>query len=156
MNYNPSTISRLADIILGIRVDRATALISATQTLFTVSGGRVALLYLLGEFTAAATEATTLQINCNATDSAVDTPLTGAGASLAAALIESKLTLPAAVGSNITLSTGQAAALLNAAPVYVVSAGIIEAVIGTGNSTGYVKWSLWYVPIDDGAYVSAA
>jgi hypothetical protein len=156
MNYNPSTISRIADLVLGIRVDRTTKLIDATQTLFNVIGGRIALLHFLGEFTANATEATLLQINCNSSGSAVDTPLTGAGASLAAALIESKLTLPAAVGSNLTLSTGQAAALLTAAPVYVVSAGIIQAVIGTGNSTGKVKWSLWYVPIDDGAYVEAA
>ena len=155
-NYAPSTRQRIADINLGLRVDRATALINATQTLFNVVGGRIALTHLVGEFTADATEATTLQINCNATGSAVDTPLTGAGASLAAAVIESKLTLPAAVGSNITLSTGQAAALLSAAPTYIVSTGIIQAVIGTGNTTAYVKWSLFYVPVDTGAYVEAA
>lgn len=156
-NYAPSTRSRIADLILGMRVDRATALIGVTQTLFTVTGGRIALLYLLGEFTAAATEATTLYINCNATGSAVDTVLSvNPGSSLAAAVVESKLTLPAAVASSITLSTGQGAAVLNAAPVYVVSAGIIQAVIGTGNTTGYVKWSLFYAPVDSGAYVTAA
>jgi hypothetical protein len=154
--YNASARARLADINLGLKVERAAALIDATQTLFTISGGRIALLGLVGEFTTNATEATTLQINCNSSGSAVDTPLTGGGASLAAALIESKLTLPAAVGSNITLSTGQAACILSAAPIYIISAGVIQAVIGTGNSTGKVKWTLWYVPVDDGASVVAS
>ena len=73
---------------------------------------------------------------------------------LAAAEIGLKLTLPALASSNITQSTGSGAALLNSAPVYVLAPGYMEAVIATGNTTGYVKWSLWYVPIDEGAYVT--
>jgi hypothetical protein len=26
----------------------------------------------------------------------------------------------------------------------------------SGSSTGSIKWSIWYVPLDDGAYVTAA
>ena len=69
MNYNSSTISRIADIVLGIRVDRSAAAIAAgTNPIFTVTGGRVALLGLLGEVvTAMDATASTLQINANPT-----------------------------------------------------------------------------------------
>jgi hypothetical protein len=37
----------------------------------------------------------------------------------------------------------------------VVAAGTIDLDCAASN-TGSVKWSIWYVPLDDGAYVEAA
>jgi hypothetical protein len=157
MFYNQITRNKLADAVMGIRVNRAAALLDATQTLFNVEGGRVALLYLLGEVTVGVTNATTIKLNFDPDTSygTTDTELSSTGASLAGAAIGLKLTLPAAAGSNITQSTGEGAALLSSAPIWVLAPGYLEAVIGTPDTTGYVKWTMWYVPIDDGAYVTA-
>jgi len=52
-NYNASTRQAIADIGVGLRVDRATAALPATTSdvLFTVSGGRVIVDLILGEVT---------------------------------------------------------------------------------------------------------
>jgi len=98
MNYNSSTISRIADIVLGIRVDRSAAAIAAgTNALFTVTGGRVALLGLLGEIvTTMDATLTTLQINANPT-TGDDTVLCAASASIANVDVGCMFTLPVTV-----------------------------------------------------------
>jgi hypothetical protein len=156
MNYNPSTQARLADINLGMRVNRDTAVIANGQNaLFTVTGGRVAVIGLIGEVTSAMdATATTLQIVTNPTVGS-DTVLCIASASIANAVAGQKYTLPAAVGSALVTSTNQGAASLALHAPWIVSAGTIDLVASAANA-GLAKWSIFYVPVDDGAYITAA
>ena len=65
MNYNQSTRARLADVKMGMRVDKASFALASTLQLFNIVAGRVALLRLLGEFDGVVApdgSATTLQI----------------------------------------------------------------------------------------------
>ena len=53
--YNTMTGNALAGVVLGVRVDRATAALpqTAAAAIFTVTGGRVAIMGILGEVTTA-------------------------------------------------------------------------------------------------------
>jgi len=54
-------------------------------------------------------------------------------------------------------SVNNSATMLGLAPEFVVLAtGSLKLVVGVGSTTGAIKWSLFYIPLDDGAYVSAA
>ena len=157
--YYPEYLNTLADIRMGARVDRAAALVTnATVNLFTIAGGRVALHYFLGEIVVAiANTATTLVISALTTNpSPTITPLSIASASIAQMLPGVMFTLPAAVGSALTISTGTSAAVLNAAPVYVLEVGGLQLTSSAAPATGTIKWSVFYTPIDSGAYMAAA
>lgn len=159
MNYAPSTRARIADISFGLRVDRAAALVTAaTVPLFTVSGGRVLMTGFLGEVAVViANTATTLQITHLTTDAVtpVVTDLCIASASIAQYAAGRMFTLPAAVGSALTVSVGSSAATMNFSPTWVLKIGSLQLVGSAAPATGTIKWSMWYVPIDDGAYVTA-
>lgn len=157
MNYNQSTISRLADVKLGIRIDRAAEAIPVTtDQLFTVAGGRIALLGLIGEVTSLMdATATTILVTINAT-TGTDTPLCTASAALNDRVAGVKVTLPAAAGGGMLDSVTCGAAVLGQHPPWAVSPGTIDITVGTGANAGLMKWTIWYVPIDDGAYVEVA
>jgi hypothetical protein len=158
-NYNQDTLFALANIRLGARVDRAAALVTAaTVPIFTVVGGRVVLTSFVGEISVAiAATATTLQITHLTTDAtAVVTPLCIASADIQSMAAGRMFTLPAAVGSALDISVGSSAAVLSAAPLYVLKTGNLQLVGSAAPATGTIKWSLTYVPLDDGAYVKAA
>jgi hypothetical protein len=50
---------------------------------------------------------------------------------------------------------GSSGAVIAQGNPVVVAIGAIEAAVGDTH-TGSIKWSLWYVPLDDGASVAAA
>ncbi len=155
--YNQSTRARIADINQGMRVVKAASSLAATTDveLFTVGGGKIALLGLVGECDGTMeTAATTILIKCVV--GGTDTDLSIASTTLSALAVDTMLTLPAAVGGVLTISTGEGAAILNAAPVYVVQPGTIEMTVGAATNTQTVTWTLLYVPLEDGAYVEAA
>jgi hypothetical protein len=156
--YDYSQRQAAADSYLGLRVDRAAAVLAAgTNTLFTVTG-RILLTGLLGEIvTTCSGTGSTIQIRHLVTG--VTTPtatvLSIASGSIASMAPGRMFTLPAAVGSALTISVGSSAALFNAVRYYLPT-GLLQEVTGTGANTGTIKWSLWYVPVDNGAYVEAA
>ena len=156
--YTPSTRQAQADVYLGFRVDRAAALVTAaTVPIFTIKGGRVLLTGFLGEIVVAiAATATTLQITHLTTDAtAVVTPLCIASADIQSMAPGRMFTLPAAVGSVLTTSVGSSAAVFNAVR-YTLKIGNLQLVGSAAPATGTIKWSMWYIPIDPGAYVEAA
>ena len=142
-------------ITQGILVTRATATMpqGVLGDLFTVIGGRVLIVALLGEVT------TVIQTNVNATKLVSNPTATGTSQDLCATL---DITADA-VGEMYTISgtVGDAlrSDLLIGNPllqdVLVVSAGTIELSCA-GSSTGSIKWDLIYVPLDNGASVEAA
>jgi hypothetical protein len=153
-NYSPSTIDRIADLVMGIKVDKAAIAIAgvSTKSLFTVAGGKVLVLGLIGEVTVI------IQNQANNTKF-VSTPTTGTAVDLCTTTSIANLeaggliALPAATGSALTKgNAGGLTSQLAGAVVPIGTIGINTAADNTGN----MKFSLWYVPLDDGAYVTAA
>jgi hypothetical protein len=158
MNYNPSTIERIADINLGIRVDKASIAIAgiSTKPLFNVEGGRVLVRALIGEVTVA------IQDQANAAkfratpDVGAVADMCGAGATQNMALgglVSCPCTL-ANTAMNVTTTTGVGCVPGPQNGGVVVAAGQIGFNTAADN-TGEMKFSLWYVPLDAGAYVAA-
>ncbi|MBU2118655.1 MAG: hypothetical protein KJ954_13795 [Alphaproteobacteria bacterium] len=152
-NYSKSTRQRVADINLGIRVDRAaTHLVhSGTETLFTVSVGKVLMNLLVGECTVDVGGAVnaTLAFDPDTGDTANLAGLTAwtainAGDVITITGLLTDTTLPA-------VQAGSARA--QNYPVVLVP-GILTLLTST-TVDGTFKWSLFYVPIDEGAYVTA-
>jgi len=101
---NLSLRRAVAQVGVGIRVDRPAALVTAaTVNLFTVNAGRVLLTGFLGEVVVAiAATATTLQITHLTTDvTAVVTPLCIASADIQSYAAGRMFALPAAVGESL-------------------------------------------------------
>jgi hypothetical protein len=152
---NNSTIrAAVTPVALGLRVDRATATLPQTgaSALFNVLGGRVAMTAIVGEVTTimgAVANNTSLEAN----------PTTGTTAAICAVLA----TENDEVGTLYSIEGTKATALLgvDAGGVALQSKPVVLPVGSldlrcAANNTGSVKWSLWYLPLDDGAYVEAA
>jgi hypothetical protein len=141
--------------ILGIRVSRATAALpqTAQAPLFTITGGRIALMAIVGEVT------TAIQAQANGTQLVFNPSGTGADTDLCTDLditgdaVGTYYTLPAAVGSAMV--DGLWFVPIADAHMKVLGPGAVELDCAASN-TGSVKWDMWYVPLDDGASVAAA
>lgn len=155
MTYvNPALVDgqSFASVRLGFRVDKAAANLpqSATGTLFTVAGGRIALLAIVGEVTTV--------LGATATNAKLlSTPTTGTAVDLCAVLaVASKEagTLFGITGlfSDALVGANAGASVLPRNPV-VIPVGTI-GLNTSANNTGATKWTLWYVPLDEGATVS--
>lgn len=139
----------------GILVERATGALAQTGdlALFTITGGRIVLVALVGEVT------TVIQNQANATLIKLNPTATGADQDLCAALDIAN----DAVGTQYTITGTVADALVDdlligngvlASPL-VLSEGDIELECAASN-TGAVQWSIIYAPLDSDATVAAA
>lgn len=143
-----------AAVNLGFRVDKAAATLpaSTTQDLFDVTGGRIAVLAIVGEVT------TVVQTQaCNT--KLLSTPTTGTAVDLCAVLDISADEAGCLYGITGTfgdalVGANAGASVLPARPV-VVPIGTIGLNTAATN-TGATKWTLWYVPLDLGATVASA
>jgi hypothetical protein len=154
-----STLIKSADvrtISLGLAVARATAVLpaSALGNIFTVSGGRVLVIGVVGEVTTAIqNQACTVSIGT--------APTVGTGAASALGTASSIVAAP--IGTHIMSAPGGAAVvdLTTQAGVLIPSAGFLVdigaiTITTSATNTGSVKWDLIYVPFDVGASVAAA
>lgn len=147
---------QLRTVLVGTKVDRATAALPATtqSAIFTVSGGRVLVTGLVGEVTTVmGATATNLKVTANPT-TGTDVDL-ASNAAVTSKEVGSLITLPAASGSALVVKNGGGGGQLPAHNPYVVPVGTIDLVTDA-TDTGSVKWSLTYVPLDNGATVTAA
>ena len=142
----------MRSLVLGSRVEKATGtLAAATSALFTVSGGKVLVTSIVGEVTTAITVANSYKLQHN--------PTTGTTKDLCAATDIGTTDTPAGnllgfqglTGDSIL--TGPGAAPTIKQPL-VLTAGSIEQV--SAGTDGAITWVLTYVPLDDGASVTAA
>jgi len=141
----------------GTLVSKATAALPATTTaaLFTIAGGRVLVTSIIGEVT------TVIQTQADATKLQFDPTDAGATQDLCATL---DITADA-VGTMYSITGTPATAMQDAlnfvsadktlARPLVLKPGSILLNCAATN-TGSVKWSLTYLPLDEGASVSAA
>jgi hypothetical protein len=148
---------QLRSLLCGVKVQRATAALpqTSTSTLFTISGGKILVTSLVGEVT------TVIQTQADATKLTFDPTDAGATQDLSATL---DITADA-VGTMYSLTGTPATAMqdaLNFLPSSKVLAQPIVLKPGAilldcaASNTGSVKWDLTYIPLDNGASVTAA
>lgn len=140
-------------LVLGNTVARATSTLPATTslTIFNVTGGNVLLTSLVGTVTTAIQgQATTITINH--TVGATTTALSTSAGDLNAAVVGSVASLTGITIGGSPVNVGAAGASVCQ---FVLGAGALKYTTGA-TSTGSIRWTLTYVPIDDGAAVTAA
>lgn len=128
---------------------------NATSTIFTVSGGRVVVTSLVGKVTTVIAGTTpNLKI--------VATPTTGSANDLCTATaitadeVGTQYSIPGATGSALNVSgSGSGGVTGQTAPV-IVAAGTLGMNVSASDATGAIQWELTYVPLDNGASVTAA
>lgn len=144
--------NQLRGVALGTRVAKATGTLAAeTKTLFNVTGGKVLITSIVGEVTTAITVANSYKLQAN--------PTTGTTGDIVAATDIGTTDTPAGTllgfdgveASSIQQSPGVVPLLMR--PV-CVNTGTIEHV--SAGTDGAITWVLTYVPIDDGAAITAA
>jgi hypothetical protein len=144
----------LRTLLFGTKVDRATATLPATTqaAIFTVTGGRVLVTSLVGEVTTVIqNQACNLKVTAN--------PTTGTDVDIAANLnvqADEAGCLYGITGlfSDALVGANAGATVVPRNPV-VLPVGTLDLVTSATN-TGSVKWSLTYIPLDNGASVAAA
>jgi hypothetical protein len=143
-------------ISLGMTVARATATLPATASgnIFTVTGGRIIIVSLIGEVTTAVqNQACTLAIGYAPTVGTGSTTNLGTASSIIAAPVGTHFGFNPGGAVATDLST-QAGVSLPAAGI-LVDAGAVQITTSATN-TGSVKWDIAYIPYDSGAQVAAA
>lgn len=155
-----ATLIKNADVrllALGNQISRATAALPASTAgnIFTVSGGRILLVALIGEVTTAIqNQACTLKVSTAPTvGSAVDLCT---AASIINAPVGVHFSLPSAAGSALTtdLATGGGVQDIMTS-AWLVPVGSLTITTSATN-TGSVKWDMAYIPWDNAAQVVAA
>ena len=148
-----TTAAALNAANLGTRVDRASATLPATThtAYFHVYGGRCMVTLMLGEVT------TIVQAQaCNA--SWESNPTTGTTNAMCAVIemnaaeAGTLMSITGTVGDAMIL--GKSGAVKGQLAPVIVAIGDLEFKTSATN-TGATKWSLWYLPLDDGAYIAA-
>lgn len=166
MNYNPSTIGRIADINLGLRVDKGPVLNTvglaiSVYPLFNIIGGRIIVKNFMAEVTTAfSIDATILQLYYTGTGS-VRIDLTAVSLTAASLAVGQRLIAAQTIGGALTFSAANSVAVISTLQSYILGRYGVGGVMGIESSvdaqiSGAMIYSLWYVPFDDGAYVEAA
>jgi hypothetical protein len=128
---------------------------NATSTIFTVSGGRVAVTSLVGKVTTVI-GGTTPALKLVATPTvgtANDLCTTG---TITGDEVGTLYALPGPTGSAVNISgSGSGGVTGQTAPV-IVAAGTIGVNVSAADATGAIQWELTYVALDNGASVTAA
>ena len=167
--YNFSARQSLADIGLGIRVD--TAILAATGwgaiavwPLFNLVGGRVQVNQIVGEVTTALDSAATLLKYYFTPTSGAQIDLSAISLTAASLAVGKRILAAGTIGGATTFS-GIGASMWQTVP-YILGmvgpAGVPPGgAIGIQSTTaamtsGAAKFSIWYYPMDDGAYIAAA
>jgi hypothetical protein len=161
LNISVDTADRLSDIVVGCRVDRAAAVLAGAQTLFTVSGGNILLTAFYGEImTAIDAVANRLTLTYDVDISAnasvyVDTVLGSIGADIQSFIVGRMIYLPAAAGA-LTNTLASGACPVDIAPMEILPPGHFDLTSNGTTTTGTIRWSMWYVPLEAGAFVVAS
>lgn len=138
----------------GFRADKASATLpaSTSQAIATVTGGRVIILGIVGEVT------TVVQTQaCNA--KIISTPTVGTAVDLCAVLDITGDQVGCLYGITGTPATALVGANAGYGPMCATPAVVPIGTINFNTSatnTGATKWSIYWVPLDDGAVLVAA
>jgi hypothetical protein len=159
LNIYGNTADTIADMVLGCRVDRPAEIMAAAEVLFTVYGGDILMTGFYGEIMVAidTVNAYTLTFDADIknTNVYVDTVLGSASAALNGYVAGRMFYLPVE-GGALTVTAAGGACPIDISPPIILPPGHFD-LTGTNPLTlGQVRWSMWYIPIDAGAYVLAS
>ncbi len=153
--YNDSTRQRVADLVLGLRVDRAADAVaidaSPGEPCFDVHGLCV-ITGLIGVCTVAAGGANNMFFQFDPDGTAAITDLTATADIGTTAVAGDVHTMLGAAASTLGGSDAGTRPVGSTGPV-----AVYEGVIGlvADAALGTWKWSIFYVPAEDGAYIEA-
>ena len=152
-----SVLDNLAGLrksILGARAERADAALPQTtaEALFTITGGKVLITGIVGEVgTVIETQVNNTKLTAN--------PTVGSSVDICAVLsitADEAGTLYSITGTLTDALVGTTAGAVAAqAKGVIVNAGTLDLDCAASN-TGTIAWTIFYVPIDDGAAIEAA
>lgn len=170
-NYNPSTIARIGDLINGIRVDTSSLaaatyfLTGGTQTEIFNVYGRIKIHELFGEVATAAFSANACVLKYTWTMSSpviAVADLTAVTASLSSLAVGERIAwIGGAVATAAVITATPSITDVARTPQIVgVESGVGTVGINTATAsitgTATVKFSIFYSPMSDGAYVTKA
>lgn len=148
--------SSFRSLQFGLKVDRAVATVPQTAygALFNVTGGLVVITGLVGVFVTAgdATVTTAKFTSTPATGTAVDLSTATA---ITSTELGSMIALPAASGGATVVKVAGGGVQLAAGTGYIVPVGSVGITTSAGNAAT-VRWVATYVPLDNGAALTAA
>ena len=168
-SYSLSTRGRVADIGYGLRVD--TGLLDATGwgaiavwPLFTLGGGRCMVTQLVGEITTVLSNNATLVKYYFTPTAGVQVDLSAISLTIAQLAVGKRILAAGTIGGATTFS-GIGASMAQPTPYILGAVGPLGVApggaIGIESTTaaltsGAAKFSIWYYPMDEGAYIVAA
>jgi hypothetical protein len=153
--YDQTQLENITPHVLGIRTDASAARILVTPgtTLFTVSGGNVIMTAFYGEvIVVQSATACTLALIHTPTVGTASTLATGA-TDISGSAAGSCLALPTVLGATLTLTVTAEGVLTKTR--YILRPGTMS-IYGSDTPTGSIRWVMWYVPIEPGAYVTGS
>jgi len=155
---NQSQLDTLRAYVVGVKVGpRASTAYTATiaQTIFTIVGGKVLVRLLMATVT-------TLHASATQNIKTASAPTTGTGVALSSDVdtnaLEAGGTLYVEGDGTATVKANGGTVLDSTTPLntgFIVSPGGITFT-PSATQNGAMSWELWYVPLDDGAYVTTA
>jgi hypothetical protein len=159
VNRTGSMFGRMADLI--DQQDKCVAttaatMAQATDTLFTIAGGPILMLSLVGIFqTVNTAAASTFIVQSTGTAGNVTVVFGTISGSTSGAAAGTMITLPASSGSAIIVSSTGANLNLLPATGWNIPVGTIQAIVGTAGTAGTVQWFLRYRPLAPGVTITA-
>ena len=141
-------------MFMGFRVEKAAAALpqTTTATLFTIAGGRVLVTMIVGEVTTLIqTQANNTKLTFNPDDAGASQDICAVldiSADAVGTMYHISGTLSDALRDNLNLARGG----LMAAPLILKPGTILLDC--AASSTGQAKWTIWYIPLEDGASIS--
>jgi len=148
----------MESMVLGLRVDRATAVPPQTgvQVLFNVEVGRVLVNLILGVVTTVIGNVATIMHMQSNPDTGTTTDMCLAALGLDIDSLEAGTLLTISGTAGDAMQAGSSGSVIGQAAPVVVAPGAIEIETDASCGTGSIQWSIWYVPLETGAYVTAA
>lgn len=170
-SYSPSTIARIGDLTNGIRVDTSVLagtayMIQAQVELFNIVG-RIKIHNLFGEVTTQISgTATQLLFNVTwSTPTIAVQPLCAACSTMTGLAVgERAWMVGGAVATNVVLTATPGISDINVTPVVVGGVAtdgsnfvgtLGQLTSGANMTSGAMRFSIYYTPMSDGAYVTA-
>lgn len=150
--------SAARQLALGYTVVRATAttgLAGAAGDLFSITGGRIMLTSIVGELTVAA-GATASTLTLTSIPSTGSNTVIASATAIASSPIGARFTLNATALGALVVTATQGAAPMGLGYGLIIPAGKITATTSADPTGGpSARWTLTYIPYDDGATVAA-
>lgn len=148
---------QLRRLLLGTKVEKAAAVLPATATTsyFSITGGRVIITSFTGVCTTVCTStATTVAVGTTPTTGTASTTSVASATAVTSKEVGTMVGLGATAGAALIVGSNAASPVVVDSTPIILSAGTIDITTSATN-TGAFKWTLTYIPLDEGASVAA-